>query len=128
MKLRIGMLTAVAAASLVLFPLGAALASGITVSPNTVFAGRSVTVKGSCAPNLHTSGEASSSVFVHDASHESAGVGAVFFHTKPNGKFSLSAHVRSNAAAGVATVSVQCGGRWLGSSTFTVKQHHKRRH
>jgi hypothetical protein len=96
-------------------------AATIIVTPSTIIAGHSVTVSGSCAPDLNTSGEAVSSAFLHDASHDFAGVGAAFFHTNPTtGAFSVSAFVPAAVAPGAYNVSVRCGGGLLGAATLTV--------
>jgi hypothetical protein len=100
---------------------GPAGAATITLTPSTVVAGHSVTVSGNCAPDLNTSGEAISPAFLHDASHDFAGVGAAFFQTNPTtGAFSVAALVPATTAPGSYNVSVRCGGGLLGAATLTV--------
>jgi hypothetical protein len=97
----------------------AAAAPTLHVNPNAVSAGGSVQVTGSCEPN--TTGFAISPAFVHDASHDFAGVGAAPFSTNATGAFSVTAQVASSTAPGRYSVTARCGGGNLGiSATLTV--------
>lgn len=89
------------------------------VSPHTVPAGGTVQVSGTCEP--HSVGYVLSSAFVHDASHDFAGVGAVQFSTNSGGAFSVSAQVAAGTAPGSYSVGARCGGGNLGiTATLTV--------
>jgi hypothetical protein len=97
----------------------AAAAPTLHVNPHTTAAGGSVQVTGSCEAN--TTGFAISPAFVHDASHDFAGVGAAPFSTNAAGAFSVTAQVASTTAPGTYSVTARCGGGNLGiSATLTV--------
>jgi hypothetical protein len=97
----------------------AATAPTLAVHPGSVSAGGSVQVTGSCEAN--TTGFAISHAFLHDASHDFAGVGAVPFNTNAAGKFAVSAQVPASIAAGSYTITARCGGGNLGvTATLTV--------
>jgi hypothetical protein len=99
-------------------PAGAAPAS-LHVMPSSVAAGSSVQVSGTCEAN--TVGFAISHAFLHDATHDFAGVGAVQFKTNAAGAFSATAQVPSSIAPGSYDVTGRCGGGNLGISvTLTV--------
>ncbi len=96
-----------------------AAAASLSVTPSTVAAGGSVTVTGSCSPN--SPGFAISSAFLHDATHDFAGVGAVSFTSDASGNFSATASVPASRAPGSYTVTARCGGGNLGvEATLTV--------
>lgn len=96
-----------------------ALTASLTVEPGTVAAGGSVTVSGRCEAN--SSGFVLSPAFLHDATHDFAGVGAVSFNSNASGAFSGTALVPASTAAGRYTVTARCGGGNLGvSATLTV--------
>jgi hypothetical protein len=101
--------------------LGAALAvpasaqaatAKLSVSPKTTAPGTVVHVSGSCEAN--TSGSAISTAFLHDASHDFAGVGAAPFSTNASGAFSVDARVSSTIKPGSYGVTARCGGGNLG--------------
>lgn len=97
----------------------AAAAPSLHVTPNSVAAGGSVQVTGTCEAN--TTGSAISQAFLHDSTHDFAGVGAVAFHTDATGAFSVSAQVPGSIAAASYPVTARCGGGNLGiSATLTV--------
>jgi hypothetical protein len=84
-----------------------------------VSAGGSVEVTGTCDPN--SEGFAISTAFLHDATHDFAGVGAAAFHTDPAGHFSVTAQVPANIMPGQYSASARCGGGNLGiAATLTV--------
>jgi hypothetical protein len=96
-----------------------ALLRGVAVSPTTVSPGGTTTVSGTCEAD--TTGFAMSAAFVHDATHDFAGVGAVPFTTDGNGHFSVTATVATTTASGSYPVSIRCGGGSLGvTATLTV--------
>ena len=96
-----------------------AAAATLHVTPHTVPAGSTVRVSGTCEP--HSTGYALSSAFVHDASHDFAGVGAAPFSTNAAGAFSVSARVAAGTAPGNYPVGARCGGGNLGITvTLTV--------
>lgn len=96
-----------------------AAAATLHVTPHTVPAGGSVQVSGTC--ESHTTGFAISPAFVHDASHDFAGVGAVPFTTNAGGAFSVTAQVAAATAPGTYSVTARCGGGNLGiSASLTV--------
>ena len=100
-------------------PAGAAPSQSLHVTPSTVVAGGSVQVSGTCEPN--TSGFAISRAFLHDATHDFAGVGAASFSTDAAGRFTVTALVPVSITPGAYDVSVRCGGGILGISvTLTV--------
>lgn len=111
---------AIAAAPVILLAAPAAAAAPtLAVHPGTVAAGGSAQVTGSCEAN--TTGFAISHAFLHDASHDFAGVGAAPFSTNAAGMFSVTAQVPSSIAAGSYTVTARCGGGNLGvTATLTV--------
>jgi hypothetical protein len=111
---------AIAAAPVILLAAPAAAAAPtLSVHPGAVNAGGSVQVSGSCQPN--TTGFAISHAFLHDASHDFAGVGAAPFSTNATGKFAVTAQVPSSIAAGSYSVTARCGGGNLGvTATLTV--------
>lgn len=90
----------------------AAAAPTLHVNPHTVAAGGSVQVSGTCEAN--TTGFAISPAFVHDASHDFAGVGAAPFSTNAGGAFSVTAQVAASTAPGTYSVTARCGGGNLG--------------
>jgi hypothetical protein len=105
----VGVWTATAAATTV----------ALHVNPTTVAAGTSVQVSGQCDPN--TGGYVISTAFLHDATHDFAGVGAVPFTTDSTGAFAGTALIPSTRAAGTYQVTGRCGGGNLGISvTLTV--------
>src|SRR6266516_2088948 len=94
-------------------------ATELHVRPSTVAAGQSVQVSGSCEAN--TTGFALSTAFLHDASHDFAGVGAVSFSTNATGAFSAEASIPATISPGTYPVTARCGGGNLGISvTLTV--------
>jgi hypothetical protein len=96
-----------------------AAAPTLAVTPVTVPAGGTVTVTGSCTPA--TPGTALSSAFLHDATHDFAGVGAVVFTTDTAGNFSSTAEIPAATAPGRYTITARCGGGNLGiQATLTV--------
>jgi hypothetical protein len=97
----------------------APLLQAVVVSPSTVSPGGTTTVSGTCEAD--STGFALSTAFVHDATHDFAGVGAVPFTTDASGHFSVTATVAATAASGTYAVSIRCGGGTLGvSATLTV--------
>jgi hypothetical protein len=94
-------------------------ATELHVRPSSVAAGQSVQVSGSCEAN--TTGFALSTAFLHDASHDFAGVGAVSFSTNATGAFSAQASIPATISPGTYPVTARCGGGNLGISvTLTV--------
>ena len=97
----------------------AAAAPTLAVHPGSVSAGGSVQVTGSCEAN--TTGYAISHAFLHDASHDFAGVGAVPFNTNAAGQFTVTGQVPSSIAAGSYSITARCGGGNLPvTATLTV--------
>ena len=96
----------------------AAAPASLQVSPSSVGAGGSVHVSGTCEAN--TGGFAISHAFLHDATHDFAGVGAASFSTDATGAFSVDAQIRASTAPGTYTVSGRCGGGNFGSATLVV--------
>src|SRR5262245_6680454 len=101
----------------------AVLATGcsptVAVSPSTVAPGGAVVVSGTCDPS--SSGWAMSDAFIHDASHDFAGVPAQAFTTDANGNYAVAATIDVNATPGQHTISARCGGGLLPDTpTFTV--------
>jgi hypothetical protein len=118
MKRRIRLGLALAAATLAV-PATASAATSLTVSPTTTAPGTTVHVSGSCEAN--TSGFAISHAFLHNASHDFAGVGAVPFSTTANGTFSVDATVPATIKPGSYAITARCGGGNLGiTATLTV--------
>jgi hypothetical protein len=93
-------------------PAGAVSPSTLQVAPTSVSAGRSVQVTGSCEPS--TQGFAISHAFLHDATHDFAGVGAAPFTTNAAGAFSVAAEIPSTLPPGSYDVTARCGGGNLG--------------
>ncbi|MDQ1536103.1 MAG: hypothetical protein QOE58_496 [Actinomycetota bacterium] len=97
----------------------AAAPASLVVSPGTVVRGGSVHVSGTCDPN--TSGFAISTAFLHDATHDFAGVGAADFSSNAAGAFAVDAQIPASTAPGTYTVTGRCGGGNLGiEATFVV--------
>ena len=99
-------------------PALAASGASIAVSPSSQHAGGSVQVSGSCEAG--TSGFAISRAFLHDATHDFAGVGAVPFTTDSRGHFATTAMISSAAMPGSYTVSARCGGGNIGVTATVV--------
>jgi hypothetical protein len=100
-------------------PAGASPAATLHVTPTTVPAGGSVDVTGSCEPS--TAGFAISHAFLHDATHDFAGVGAAAFTTTAAGSFSVAAAIPASIPPGSYDVTARCGGGNLGITvTLTV--------
>jgi hypothetical protein len=100
-------------------PVGAAPATSLHVSPTSAPAGGSVQVSGTCEAT--TSGFALSHAFLHDATHDFAGVGAAPFQTDAAGSFSVTAAIPTSIAPGSYDVTARCGGGNLGlTATLTV--------
>ena len=99
---------------------GVAVAAPVSlqVSPRSVPAGGSVHVSGTCEANA--GGFAISSAFLHDATHDFAGVGAVHFTTDGSGAFAVDALIPTSRAPGTYTVGGRCGGGNLGVSVALV--------
>src|SRR4051794_34298277 len=87
-------------------------AVALTVTPSSIAAGGSVNVTGNCEPN--SSGTAMSPAFLHDATHDFAGVGAVTFTTDAAGNFSAAAQIPATRSPGSYKVTARCGGGNLG--------------
>lgn len=105
----------VAAATTAGVTLGTALpaaAADFTVSPTSIAAGGNVQVTGNCEAS--TGGFAISQAFLHDATHDFAGVGAAPFSTDASGNFTTSASIPATIAPGSYDVTVRCGGGNLG--------------
>jgi hypothetical protein len=99
-------------------PVAAAPATSLSVSPTSEAAGGSVQVSGTCEAN--TSGSALSHAFLHDATHDFAGVGAVPFQTDGAGSFSVTAEIPSSIAPGSYEVTARCGGGNLGLTATVI--------
>lgn len=99
-------------------PAQAAPAASLHVSPATQQAGGSVRVSGTCEAN--TSGFALSPAFLHDSTHDFAGVGAVAFTTDSTGSFSATATIPASRMPGSYTVSARCGGGNIGVTATLV--------
>jgi hypothetical protein len=95
-------------------PAAAAAPVSLTVSTVRVGQGGVVRVSGQCEAN--TSGVVISAAFLHNATHDFAGVGAVPFTTGASGRFSVVARIPSTRAAGTYAVTARCGGGNLGIS------------
>jgi hypothetical protein len=93
-------------------PAGAASPATLHVAPTSVPAGGSVQVTGRCEPS--TQGFAISHAFLHDATHDFAGVGASAFTTNGGGAFSVAAEIPSSTPPGSYDVTARCGGGNLG--------------
>ena len=96
--------------------LAASPAAAATVSLNLsavrIAPGGVVTIAGQC--QAHSTGFVISAAFLHDATHDFAGVGAVAFATSSSGKFTVVARIPATRALGVYTVTARCGGGNLG--------------
>jgi hypothetical protein len=92
-------------------PAGAAPAS-LQVTPATVPAGRTVTVSGTCEAN--SAGSVISHAFLHDATHDFAGVGAVSFTTGSTGAFVTHPVIPRSTLPGSYEITARCGGGNLG--------------
>jgi hypothetical protein len=93
--------------------------ASLSVSATRVSQGGAVTVSGRCEPN--TSGVVISRAFLHNATHDFAGVGAVSFTTGTSGRFQVVASIPDTRAVGTYTVTARCGGGNLGiSRSLTV--------
>lgn len=95
-----------------------AAAASLHVSPTHVAAGGVVHVTGSCDPN--TTAFAISRAFLHDATHDFAGVGAVSVTSDAAGNFAADAQIPSSRAPGTYQVTGRCGGGNLGVSATLV--------
>jgi hypothetical protein len=101
------------------FSATAASSASLSVSATRVSQGGAVTVSGRCEPN--TSGVVISKAFLHNATHDFAGVGAVSFTTGTSGRFQVVASIPDTRAVGTYTVTARCGGGNLGiSRSLTV--------
>lgn len=97
---------------------GAAATTSLQVSPTSVAAGSSVHVSGTCEAN--TTGFAISHAFLHDATHDFAGVGAATFSTNGAGAFSTTAQIPASTSPGSYIVTARCGGGNLGIEATLV--------
>lgn len=113
-RLLLGSVIVLGTAIWLVAPAEAAPAASLHVTPSTVPAGGSVQVDGTCEPN--SGGFAISHAFLHDSTHDFAGVGAVHFNSDAAGNFSVSAQVPASITPGIYTVSGRCGGGNLGIS------------
>lgn len=93
---------------------GAAPSASLHVSPSTVPAGGSVKVSGTCEAS--SGGSVISHAFLHDATHDFAGIGAVQFETDAAGDFSAVAQIPRAITPGAYDVTARCGGGNLGIS------------
>ncbi|MDT4946091.1 MAG: hypothetical protein QOH14_2824 [Pseudonocardiales bacterium] len=96
----------------------AAAATSLQVSPTSAPAGSVVHVSGTCEAN--TTGVAISSGFLHDATHDFAGVGAASFTTDSAGRFATDAQIPASTTPGSYPVTARCGGGNLGVSATLV--------
>ena len=80
----------------------------VFVIPATVSPGGTTVVSGTCDPD--TSGVALSPAFVHDATHDFAGIAAAAFDTDGTGHYSVVATIATTTAPGRYPVYVRCGG------------------
>jgi hypothetical protein len=92
----------------------AASSASLSVSATRVSQGGVVRVSGRCEPD--TSGVVISKAFLHDATHDFAGVGAVSFTTGTSGRFVVVGRIPDTRAVGTYTVTARCGGGNLGIS------------
>lgn len=106
------LVAAATTAGVVLWTALPAAAADFTVTPTSIAAGGTVQVAGNCEAN--TSGFAISQAFLHDATHDFAGVGAAPFSTDASGNFTTSASIPASIAPGAYDVTVRCGGGTLG--------------
>lgn len=118
MRKVLGLAIATIAAFWMVAPAQAAPAASLRVAPTTQQAGGSVQVSGTCEAN--TSGFALSPAFLHDSTHDFAGVGAVAFTTNSSGSFSATATIPASRTPGSYTVSARCGGGNLGVTATLV--------
>jgi hypothetical protein len=118
MRKFVGLAIATVAAFWVVAPAVAAPSASIQVSPTSQQAGGSVRVSGTCEAN--TSGFALSHAFLHDATHDFAGVGAAPFTTNATGAFAVTASIPASIPAGTYTVSARCGGGNIGVTATLV--------
>jgi hypothetical protein len=81
------------------------------VSPSTVSPGGTTVVSGTCGTNTH--GFALSRAFVHDATHDYAGIAAAPFDTDSTGHYSVVATIAATTPPRAYSVSVRCGGGFL---------------
>lgn len=102
----------VAAALLAAAGPAAAAPASLQVTPTTVPAGHTVTVSGSCEAN--SAGSVISHAFLHDATHDFAGVGAVSFTTGSTGAFVTHPLVPASTPPGSYDITARCGGGNLG--------------
>ncbi|MGZ4613829.1 MAG: hypothetical protein ACXV1K_11775 [Kineosporiaceae bacterium] len=116
-RLTFGLLLAATAVALAV-PVAAQAATSLSVSPTTTAPGTTVHVSGSCGHQ--TSGFVISPAFLHDSSHDFAGVGAVSFSTGAGGGFSVDAAVPASIRPGSYTVSARCGGGNLGITATLI--------
>ncbi|HEV7148255.1 MAG TPA: hypothetical protein VGN48_14785 [Pedococcus sp.] len=118
MRKFVGLAIATVAAFWMVAPAVAAPSASIQVSPTSQQAGGSVRVSGTCEAN--TSGFALSHAFLHDATHDFAGVGAAPFTTNATGAFAVTASIPASIPAGTYTVSARCGGGNIGVTATLV--------
>lgn len=118
MRKVLGLAIATVAAFWMVAPAVAAPSASIQVSPSSQQAGGSVRVSGTCEAN--TSGFALSQAFLHDATHDFAGVGAAPFTTNATGSFAVTAQIPASIPAGTYTVSARCGGGNIGVTAHLV--------
>ena len=118
MRKVLGLAIAMVAAFWMVAPAVAATSASIQVSPASQQAGGSVRVTGTCEAN--TSGFALSHAFLHDSTHDFAGVGAAPFTTNATGSFAVTAQIPGSTPAGTYTVSARCGGGNIGVTASLV--------
>jgi hypothetical protein len=118
MRKVLGLAIAMVAAFWMVAPAVAATSATIQVSPTSQQAGGSVRVTGTCEAN--TSGFALSHAFLHDSTHDFAGVGAAPFTTNATGGFAVTAQIPSSIPAGTYKVSARCGGGNIGVTANLV--------
>jgi hypothetical protein len=95
-------------------PATAASSTSLSVNATRVSQGGVVRVSGQCEPD--TSGVVISKAFLHNATHDFAGVGAVPFTTGTSGRFVVVGRIPNTLAVGTYTVTARCGGGNLGIS------------
>jgi len=95
----------------------------IRVSPSTVKAGRTVTVRGSVAGGCQAPGVVTiySRVFTGAAAHRFAGVPAVSAKANAQGGFSAKITLTKTIKSGSYRISGRCGRGKFGSTTLKVK-------
>jgi hypothetical protein len=118
MRKVLGLAVATVAAFWMVAPAAAAPVASLRVSPGTAQAGGSVQVSGRCEAN--TSGFALSHAFLHDSTHDFAGVGAVAFTTNAAGSFAATATIPVSITPGSYLVSARCGGGNIGVTATLV--------